>query len=329
MIVVKNFDDPESDSIISRNGWRSIYSNESYQGRFYLAGLEEAKGYVITFLDDDDMYVNSRLAEVHKAFTTYKGLIYFHNSQTVIDKEGREAPGVKQQRVSKNIIKAEDAVISVEALREVSKRYKVDLVGFVLRFVRAHADFNGSSMAVRREVIEAVSGLLRELPIGIDIFTFSSALKAGGLLYFTDRRLTLYRAHSENWSSTSAVGGRHEVYVRQARARLQLTLANRIVGSLLGDDVNYYLCHEIVSRGGFQYLPLPELGTLPQGLRLSPSHVGEALRCYRAGTYSLANAIFVMGQSLLGPLLAPPKARQLLGEALVRLRRLARSWVSP
>jgi glycosyltransferase involved in cell wall biosynthesis len=198
VIVVKNFDDPESDSIISRNGWRSIYSNESYQGRFYLAGLEEAKGYVITFLDDDDMYVNSRLAEVHKAFTTYKGLIYFHNSQTVIDKEGREAPGVKQQRVSKNIIKAEDAVISVEALREVSKRYKVDLVGFVLRFVRAHADFNGSSMAVRREVIEAVSGLLRELPIGIDIFTFSSALKAEGLLYFTDRRLTLYRAHSEN-----------------------------------------------------------------------------------------------------------------------------------
>jgi glycosyltransferase involved in cell wall biosynthesis len=329
VVVVKNFEDPESDSIISRNGWRSVYNDELYHGRKILAGLEEAKGDVITFLEDDDMYVNSRLAEVNRAFTTYKGLVYFHNSQTVVDKEGREAPEVKL-RVSKNIIKAEDIVISVEALREVSKRYKVDLVGFVPRFVRVSADFNGSSMAVRRETIEAVSGLLRELPIGIDVFTFSSALKAGGLLYFTDRRLTLYRVHGENWSSTPAVGGRLEVYVLwRARARLQAALAYRVIGSLLGDDTNYYLCHELINRGGFQYLPLPELGTLPQGLRLSPSHVGEALRCYRAGTYSLAIAIFVMGQSLLGPLLAPPKARRLLGEALVRLRRLARGWVSP
>jgi len=117
--------------------------------------------------------------------------------------------------------------------------------------------------------------------------------------------------------------------VRQARARLQLALTYRVVGSLLGDDINYYLCHEVVSRGSFQYLPLPELGTLPQGLRLSPSHVREALRCYRAGIYSPANVIFVIGQSLLGPLLAPPKARRLLGEALVRLRYLARGWFGP
>jgi len=328
VIVVKNFEDPESDSIISRNGWGSMYSDEFHHGRMILAGLEESRGEVITFLDDDDMYVSSRLAEVHRAFTTYRDLVYFHNSQTVVDEEGREAPGVKVG-VSKNIIKAEDAVISVEALREVSKRYKVDLVDFLFRFVRARAHFNNSSVAVRREVIEAASGLLRELPASLDLFVLAAALKAGGLLYFTDRRLTLYRVHGESWSPTLAVGGRHEVYVRQARARLQLALTYRVVGSLLGDDINYYLCHEVVSRGSFQYLPLPELGTLPQGLRLSPSHVREALRCYRAGIYSPANVIFVIGQSLLGPLLAPPKARRLLGEALVRLRYLARGWFGP
>jgi len=33
VIVVKNFDDKESDDIISRNGWKEVYNDDSYHGR--------------------------------------------------------------------------------------------------------------------------------------------------------------------------------------------------------------------------------------------------------------------------------------------------------
>ncbi|NAZ31634.1 MAG: glycosyltransferase, partial [Acidilobus sp.] len=81
VIVVKNFEDKKSDNIISRNGWKDVYNDDPYHGRMVLAGLEESRGEVITFLDDDDMYVNNRLEEVYKAFTSFKRLVYFQNSQ--------------------------------------------------------------------------------------------------------------------------------------------------------------------------------------------------------------------------------------------------------
>jgi len=80
--VVKNFEDKESDDIISRNGWKDVYNDDPYHGRMVLAGLEESRGEVITFLDDDDVYVSNRLEEVYKAFNTYRYLVYFHNSQS-------------------------------------------------------------------------------------------------------------------------------------------------------------------------------------------------------------------------------------------------------
>ena len=44
VIVVKNFDDKESDDIISRNGWKEVYKDSTYQGMMILAGLKEPKG---------------------------------------------------------------------------------------------------------------------------------------------------------------------------------------------------------------------------------------------------------------------------------------------
>ncbi|MFP3287412.1 MAG: glycosyltransferase [Acidilobus sp.] len=33
VIVVKNFDDKESDSIISRNGWKDVYNDDHYHSQ--------------------------------------------------------------------------------------------------------------------------------------------------------------------------------------------------------------------------------------------------------------------------------------------------------
>ncbi|MFP3287127.1 MAG: glycosyltransferase family 2 protein [Acidilobus sp.] len=326
VIVVKNFDDKGSDDIISRNGWKDLYEDSTYHGRKILVGLEESKGDVITFLEDDDMYVPERLEEVYKAFTSYDRLVYFHNSQTLIDGNGnlleRPPPSLP---TPKNLIGGSTIVIDINELQKLAKRYKVDVADLVLR-LRAHADFNSSSESIRRSALEANAHLLKEAPIGVDLFIFASSLRAGGLMYFTDERLTLYRVHGENLSSYVenqfshshiARSGSNERYLRRAKILLSYIKAYKLIGSrLLNDDVNRYLCLEKLSKGSLLLLPLPELGVLPPELRLSLSDIKLALRCYKAGAEGLVDVIFVMGNALLSPLLVSPKGRLVIDKLL-------------
>jgi glycosyltransferase involved in cell wall biosynthesis len=122
VIVVKNFNDKESDDIISRNGWKDLYEDSTYHGRKILAGLEESRGEVITFLEDDDMYVSNRLEEVYKAFTAYDRLVYFHNSQAVIDGNGNllERPPLP---ISKNLVgRGSTMIVDVDKLHVFAKK---------------------------------------------------------------------------------------------------------------------------------------------------------------------------------------------------------------
>jgi glycosyltransferase involved in cell wall biosynthesis len=321
VIVVKNFDDKESDDIISRNGWKEVYNDDLYQGRMVLAGLEESRGEVITFLDDDDMYTDNRLEEVYKAFTSYDRLVYFQNSQTIIDGNGNALERSRALSVSKNLVGGSPIVIDVDKLRGLARRYNVSVIDLVLK-VRAGADFNSSSMAVRRPVLESHVQLLKRLPINIDNFVFVSSVKAGGLMYFTDERLTLYRVHGESWSHYAwshyahvAKGEINEMYLRRVSARLRSINAWRLMCSrLLDDDVNQYLCFERLNRGSLLLLLQPELGTLPPELRLGLSDIKLAFGCYKIGYESLTDAVFAMGLALLGPLPASPKGRDFISK---------------
>jgi glycosyltransferase involved in cell wall biosynthesis len=174
VIVVKNFDDKESDGIISRNGWKDVYNDDPYHGRKILAGLEESRGEIITFLEDDDMYVSNRLEEVYKAFTSYNHLTYFHNSWTIIDDKGSvlERPPLP---TPKNLVGGSPIVVDVDKLRRLAKRYNVSVIDLALK-VRAGAWYNSSSLAVRRSVLEARRPLLRELPTAFDAFALASSL---------------------------------------------------------------------------------------------------------------------------------------------------------
>ncbi|MFP3321016.1 MAG: glycosyltransferase family A protein, partial [Acidilobus sp.] len=143
VIVVKNFDDKESDDIISRNGWKDVYEDGTYHGRKILVGLEESRGEVITFLEDDDLYVNNRLEDIYKAFTSYDRLVYFHNSQAVIDENGNvlERPPLL---TSKNLVGGSTLIVDVDKLHIFAKKYGMSVADLVLLTVRTLADFNSS-----------------------------------------------------------------------------------------------------------------------------------------------------------------------------------------
>jgi len=334
VIVVKNFDDKESDGIIFRNGWKEVYNDDPYQGRMVLAGLEESRGEVITFLDDDDMYTDNRLEEVYKAFTSYDRLVYFHNSQARIDENGNV---LERPSLSKNIVGGSTVIVDVDKLRTFAKKYGmsiVDITADIILKVRVRADVNSSSAAVKRDALEASAYLLKELPIFIDLFVFASSVKAGGLIYFTNERLTFYRVHGENWSYYAEIArsGSNETRLKRARAVIKMIKAYKLIGSrLLNRSINRYLCLERLNKGALLLLPLPELGTLPPELRLSLSDVKLALSCYKVGAEDLVDVIFVMGSALLSPLLASPRGRLVIGklvegvvEALTTKRSLKR-----
>jgi len=263
------------------------------------------------------MYVNNRLEEVYKAFTSFKRLVYFQNSQTIIDDNGNvleRPPPSLPISISKNLVGGSPIVIDVDKLRGLVKRYNVSVADLVLK-VRARADFNNGSVAVRRHIVESHAQLLKRLPSSIDNFVFASSLRAGGLMYFTDERLTLYRVHGENWSSAFRLkGSKEEMQLRRARALLQEIKVYKLIGSsLLDDDIIRYLCVRNIFKGSLLLLPLPELGVLPPELRLSLSDVKLFLRCYKTEAEGLVYVIFAMGIALLSPILASPKGRLVIG----------------
>ena len=323
VIAVKNFEDKESDDIISRNGWKEVYNDDSYHGRMVLAGLEESRGDVTTFLEDDDMYVSNRLEEVYKAFKTYDSLVYFHNSQIMVDENGsvleRPPPSIP---ISKNLIGGSPIVIDADKLRGLAKRYNVSVIDLALK-VRAYPWHNNSSLAVRRRILEADAHLFRELPTAFDLFVLASSLRAGGLMYLTDEKLTLYRVHGENWSlKPVAKGSKEEAHLRYIRYSILALIACRLISlRLLNDVANFCLCGEEHRKTELLISSLPCIGVLPPELRVNISDVRLTLSCYKAGHYKRWTTLpFVMGLHFLSPIFASPRGRLVVADLLSALK---------
>ncbi|ADL19043.1 Glycosyl transferase [Acidilobus saccharovorans 345-15] len=225
VIVVKNFEDKESDEIIRRNGWKEVYSDEQWQGRFLLAGLEEAKGDIITFLEDDDMYREVRLEKVYRGLGSHA---MFYNLQQPIDANGREIGVRLRPREPPRELEVSDA-------REV---------------VLYNLDFNASSMAVQRRVAErARLDLVRK---SVDTALAAAALEAGSIRVVPER-LTLYRVHSENTSATrgltaEALARKYMEYYRDYMALREAT-TSKVSRELLDFRATYFGSILCLGRG--------------------------------------------------------------------------------
>ncbi|XDF44303.1 glycosyltransferase family 2 protein [Saccharolobus solfataricus] len=75
IIVVKNFKD--YDDYLKENGVKSIYTDRIPSGDKITIGIEESKGEVISFLDDD-LFVPWKLEKVKSIFQD-DNVVYYHN----------------------------------------------------------------------------------------------------------------------------------------------------------------------------------------------------------------------------------------------------------
>jgi glycosyltransferase involved in cell wall biosynthesis len=179
IIVVKNFDDQEIDNLIEKNEITNLKSrDDSLIGEDLALGIERARGEVISFLDDDDLFIPEKLETVYNFFKKYKDLAYLHNNDYFFDEKGNPAKfWVKD--ISKDII--------FDHFKDLNELFKLQRYGLY---------FNMSSINVRKNKILPYLGYLKKIKLNPDDFMFFiSTLEEPRLITLSKEKLTKYRIH--------------------------------------------------------------------------------------------------------------------------------------
>ncbi len=92
IILIKNFEDENIDKLALENNIKTINMSGTI-GEYLYAGLNVAKGDIISFLDDDDMFFENKLKIVYETFQNNQNLIYYHNLPEFIDESKNPIEG--------------------------------------------------------------------------------------------------------------------------------------------------------------------------------------------------------------------------------------------
>ena len=89
IIIVKNFHDINIDAFAEEHNVINIYSeNKTLSGKI-LEAIGIARGNILCFLDDDDMFYREKLEYVLNKFNESDNLCYLHNNFTAISSDGK------------------------------------------------------------------------------------------------------------------------------------------------------------------------------------------------------------------------------------------------
>jgi hypothetical protein len=190
-------------------------------GLGFAPGVRHARGEVISFLDDDDLWEPEKLRFVHDSFVRHPGLGLVHNGQTFVDEGNRALPWWNLHRLVRHpsSLIPEGNELYVEQLNPRSIR----------SLLRLESMFNNSSLSIRRTLLESCIDVLERLTGGEDSFLFYTALAASAPVLASSNRFTRFRVHS---SASTAAGNRlaaqdqqvknYSAYVRRHFERVSL-----------------------------------------------------------------------------------------------------------
>lgn len=184
IIVIKNFVDSSIDKFLEVHKIRNIITSLNTTGEWFEIALNNSKGDVITFLDDDDLYVQNKLEIVKEMFSKYSNLIYLHNNSKKFYSTNQDI-NTYERGILQNIINIDINTRSgfIQALR---KNYFQNL----------------SAISIRREVLEKGIEYIKQTNHGTDMVIFISSLNIGGLRFHIDACLSLYMIHQESHTNS-------------------------------------------------------------------------------------------------------------------------------
>ena len=196
IVVVKNFDYEEVDSLIKENGIMSISNDSLSLGEDKSLGFKNSSGRIITFLDDDDTYQDNRLERLLEVFDSNEGTCYVRNNCNFVDTSGNDV-GDRIRQTKENVFLK-----------------KVDTLGQLKFLLKIRAPFNSSCIALTREVLSKHSEVFPSVFNSVDYYLFLAAINSGKPVACIADRLTNYNYVST--TSTSRPTGDMRSFLRKA-----------------------------------------------------------------------------------------------------------------
>jgi glycosyltransferase involved in cell wall biosynthesis len=217
LIVIKNFRDKFVDNIVEKLGGKSVLVDIASIGAKISIGIRTARGDVVTFLEDDDMYHPVRLEVIADVFMKDPTIIYYHNNVIVIDELNRLTYDkmVERTNVPRKVI-AKDSEEKLDT-------FKLHKWCLGLRL---------SSMAVRRSFITRWVNVIRLFPDLVDVLIYLLAMVSEGTMFHDPRRLTYYRVSETSASSVKFVEDPANRFIKAVRNAARHTLARHMLVTL-------------------------------------------------------------------------------------------------
>lgn len=88
ILVIKNFRDPIIDKLIEKNNIKNVYSEDKTLSGKIAHVLNICKGNLISFLEDDDLFLKNKLEYVYNLFNGNRDLVFYRNAVSFIDDFG-------------------------------------------------------------------------------------------------------------------------------------------------------------------------------------------------------------------------------------------------
>lgn len=160
-------------------------------GEILAAGFREARGEVVALLDDDDMWLPTKLMKVFEVFTSEPKLGYFHHKATLVDEAGTPVHPFRRKRGG--IFGSSQGEITIQT--KVSRDIRKAVGGLEL-------GFNLSCTSVRMSAVRRSIPYLTEVLGADDSFLFYAGLASDCTVKLSQESLTLYRLHESNLSGS-------------------------------------------------------------------------------------------------------------------------------
>jgi hypothetical protein len=154
-------------------------------------GILLARNEIVTFLEDDDLYFNNRISTILELFESNSTLTYYHNNSFHFR---RQVSTRKNNKVNSHLSKHK--IIRIPEVRnaDINRSNEVNIFKY-------KADYNLSSIALRRDFIQNYLDILKKLETRyIDSFIFAVSLYKGNSTFIDLKALSLVRINSVNAS---------------------------------------------------------------------------------------------------------------------------------
>ncbi|MBX8634207.1 MAG: glycosyltransferase [Thermoplasmata archaeon] len=188
IIVITNFEiDP---LLVDAGRLKVMYSNTREIGPKISEALKLCNGEILSFLEDDDIWLPNKLETVFQLFNSDAKMGYYHNNWSIIDEAGVEISHPLHSVGRRKLLKLKR--ISIDSVNRTYTNIR--------KMVQCTGDFNSSCISIRKEIVEKQLDFLKNVTFCPDTFLFYAALLSDYMLITDSNILTKYRIHDSNLS---------------------------------------------------------------------------------------------------------------------------------